>query len=146
MTRDIRFNGTIFIMRAKHMAKLRKLQPNIHGGPTHLVGSLGNHTFNNPLASNSHARFGGFVSVRFSRVAGKSRSAKIMIYRGPASGGGRPRGGFATTSPLPLGGSGFFLRPPDSRAGVVAASREERESIRSIADRLVDDISHFCGL
>lgn len=49
-TGDIRFNGTTFIMRAKHMAKLRKLQPNIHGGPTHLVGSLGNHTFDTILS------------------------------------------------------------------------------------------------
>jgi len=32
------------------MAKLRKLQPNIHGGPTHLVGSLGNHTFDTILS------------------------------------------------------------------------------------------------
>lgn len=53
--------------------------------------------------------------VRFSRVAGKSQSAKIMIYRGPAGGGGSesPRGASQRLR-LHLGILFFFLEAPDS--------------------------------
>lgn len=112
------------------MAGLHKPRPNIHGGSTHLIASLGNHTFDaDPLASNGHARFGGFVFVRFSRVAGKSRSAKIMIYRAPPGGVRAPggqRNDFTSTTAAWVFFSFLFYLRPGVRAGVAAASRKER--------------------
>lgn len=136
------------------MVGLHEPRPNIHGGPTHLIASLGNHTFDaDPLASNGHARFGSFVFMRFSRVAGKSRSARIMIYRTPpvvvvVDGVGAPgghRNDFTSTTSAARAFL-FVLLRPGVRAGVVAASREERIHYADRAPPGRRYLSHFCGV
>jgi len=84
------------------------------------------------------------VFVRFSRVAGKSRSARIMIYRAPlVMVVWEPPGGSATTSPPPWRHTGFPFCFIKARGLALASLRplERRESITPIARRLVGDIS-----